>query len=807
MSISGGVPSTGVTSFANEACESVDVFATYKSSTLAKAQPDLQDLKAYFSRPRLIRRGTLTLGTRSNVLFDYMINSLFQSAFPQWSNRLSGVYGVRFTINFRFQVAATAFHQGLYALSWQYGDQLGAISTFQRPRAPLSATNVPHVRLDLSENTMVELKIPFLYVNEFYPVTVSTYGIDPFLSYGSFAVNSILPIISVAGMSTPTYELYMFLTDVELYGADNNTTTPIVLQSGVVSEEMRSSHLLSGTLSKVGKISSFIGKTIPSLSAIAGPVSWAADTAAGIARYFGYSRPLLQDPPLKVYRSHYTSETNVDIPMTGFSCGLMQSNTLGVAPEFGATDVDEMSFSYIKRQWSQVCVGAVGTSDTHTKVIYASQITPSVLWFRAPATAPYCNIKFSGANSSATGNSIMPSSVMNLASYFRLWRGGFKFRFTFAKTKFHGGRYMVSYNPSMSFAPIPAIMNNNAEGPEVVSSLVQPYGYSLIMDLKDGNVFEFDIPYVLEAPYLNFESNSGTISVVCIDPLQSNSSVTPTVPFLVEVCGADDFEVADYGGNYFIPKPDGVILQQSGEVVTASKEPAELTIGEKIMSVKQIIQTPWWTLASATASSTTVHTFCPWYTFITWDSIKGSTSPSPAAQKPLASSNVPSFWAKCYVYAKGGTDAHVYLPNATPGSVALVFEQNPQFGSNIMRRDIYYTRRGITGSNPKIVSFGEHPLHIRMPAYQTVVRVLTSVNDTLGYKSFGVGGSLGDGSGGTIFRGHSDQLSIINSSASPQTVWVARSAADDAALAHYIGPVPIYMPNGSPTNNLESEWY
>lgn len=801
MTINGEVSNTGVTTFVNEACDMTDIFSNYVPSSLTVPQADLQDIKSYFARPRLITRGTVAFSSRSSVYSSTWDINSFTTSFPQWNNRLSGVYGIRYKLNYRLQIAATPFNSGVLALSWQYGPTTNDGYNYLRYIASASCTNLPHVRLDVSQQTMVELSVPFLWYGEFYPVSGGT--VDS--GYGRVSVNQILSPAGVTGTTAPTYELYVYMTEIELFGADNNNSTTITLQSGgVVKSEAKASHLLSNGFTTAGKIAKFIGSNIPSLSGIAGPTAWAADTAAGIARYFGYSRPLLQDPPLKIFRTLYGGETNVDVPMTGFNVGLMQSNTLATIPEFAATDVDEMSFDYIKQQYSQVCVAFVTTGDSHGTVIYAAPASPSVMWFRTPAAVPYCNVNFpqSSANLvSQSGNSFLPSSLMHLASNFRLWRGGFKLRVTFGKTKFHAGRYMISFNPTMVNHSYP-VNYATIEGPERASTFVQPYGYSMIMDLKDENVFDFVIPYLLEAPYITFGSSMGGISIVCIDPLLGPATVPVSVPVLIEVCGDTDFSVNDYAGPYFVPHPSGVIYTQSGVVVSATKETPSTTVGEKLMSVKQIIQAPWWRQISVGANGNVILTPPPWFTSTTANTLIGGNTSPPSATIALFGAGNPGFsWSRCFVYARGGSDVHVYPATASSG-VVVVAEQMPHEYRTFTSKNTAYTSRPFTSTMPKVVTYGEHPTHLRFPYFSSYQRTPVTAYDSLGYLPFT---AVSDAQSGP-WRAHLDKILIGNNGTGTSKIWLSAAAADDASLGHYIGPVPMYIPNSTNVIPIDGDW-
>lgn len=801
--ITGASSSAGATTFTNEACEGVVVNKDYVPSSITVAQPDIQDITNYFERPRLIERGTLALGTRALVVSNGIAVSTLIQHFPQFTQRLSGCFGIRFSLNFKMQVAATPFHQGLLALSFQYANDAPSGQLFSRASVSATATNLPHVRLDLSENTMAEFKVPFLYQNEFMQVIPG-----PDSTYGFWSINTILPVVSVVGLSAPTYELYLFLTDIELFGVDNYNSTTITLQSGlgVIGKELKETKLISKSADAASRISRFVARNIPALSSVAGPVAWAMDVTSGIAKYFGYARPLIQDPLLRVIRSIYNSDGHVDLPFAGFALGAFQSNTLAVAPEFGGTDVDEMAIAYITSQWSQVCVGYVNATNTHSLAVYASPVSPSCLWFRAPVgTPPYCNLTWpkNSLVSFSAANSFIPTSLMNISSFFRLWRGGIKYRITFAKTKYHAGRYMISYNPSTVYRIDGGSGIATVEGPEVDASKVQPYGYSQIMDLKDSNVFEFTIPYSLGVAYSYFASSVGGLSIVCMDPLQAPSTVTSSVPFLVEVCGDSDFELADFAGPWFAPLIGGTISVQSGGIVKKSTtSPNQITIGEHMTSVKQMIQSPSWAFEAITPTTTIKGLLYPWFISSPINQLFTARAVPMPVNTIVKFNTTASNLAKCYAFARGGTDYHIY-PGAT-GNIRLIADQGITDGYSAYGSSYFDTSsRTAIGSTPKVVSYGEHPLHVRLPAFQPRVRIPCHMFDTKTYPFLGAATDTG------IFlaRSHCDRLTVINNNTAQASVWISKSAADDAMLSHYMGPVPCMIPNVANNTPMDQDWY
>lgn len=802
----------GVTQYANEACEAVEALSPFEYSVYLNRDVALQDLKSYFERPRLVIVNTLANGSInfSQAQLDVTYTNL-TSWFPQWNQRLSGAYGIKFSIVFTLQVAASPFHQGLLTSAFQYGScQAGTNTKYRRLSNPASVTNLPHVRMDLSETTMTELKVPFLYGNEFYPVS----GTDQFQGvYGAWGLAQILGYQAVAALAAPTFKVSVQLYDIELFGADNNASTTITLQAGMMVKEARETQIISKSLHTAAKVGNFVAKYVPALSAIAGPTAWALDIAGGVASFFGFSRPLIKEPPMTIYRGATAYEHNVDLPARSAAIGLMSTNTLAISTNFGASTIDEMALKFITSQFSQILAGRVSTTNVHSSVIYATTVSPSVMWFRTPATAPYCNVVFprdSAALISASGNCFLPSSLMNIASYFRLWRGSFIFRITFAKTKYHAGRYMISFNPKTTLVySQSSTAITTVDGPEVNTSIVQPYGYSQIMDLKDGNVFEFSVPYFCEQPYLTFFSSMGSVSIVCIDPLQAPSTVTASVPFLIEVAGGEDFELADFQGSGFIPVQNGTIYLQSGDISVANKPilhsststPCQDTIGECITSVKQMIQHPTFTSSTVAPGATSYCWIPPWY----WNSVPdilgaAPTVPLAAAQTWTGAGITCTMLSTMYAFARGSSDFHAYLYNTTE-AVSHVLSQNAYPGIIAYPLTAQRTdNQNNTNALPKIMANGALPMHARLPAFQTLVRVPLVYAAQIGAT---ISRTLSSPAAVPFgFVGHTNVYGVQNGSAGTVRAYLSFAAGDDAMLAGYIGPEPVIIPNALASNPL-----
>lgn len=811
LSINAAPETTGVTSFVQEASTCVEANENAVAiGTYVPVNADIQNLTKYFARPVAIANGDLPLGTSGrvfNAAYNNAGNILFN--FPNGQARLTGVYGVRATLVFSLQVACTPFHQGVLALSWQYGETDNSI-TYIRSAHSAMCTNLPHARLDLSTDTMVQLRVPFLHSLEYLPINVSNTGLSG-APYGTVALNSILPTNAVTGMSPPRYQIYLHLEDLEFFGANPLSSSNIVFQSGkklapITEEFEKESHPFSSATMALSRSVGWISKGVPMLSSIGGPTSWFLAKAAGAIRAFGFSKPTVVDPMMRMIRNSNILEQNVDVPTAALVVGPFASNTLRVSPRFAATDVDEMSLAYILSNYGQICRFNLDVSNAAGTLMWAALVSPSSMWFRISSALPYCNtIPPSFAPASANG--FLPTSMFYYGQMFRFWKGSMKFRFTFGKAKLHGGRVMINYSPFMNnLDDVTYLTGNATAGGSVAdygSSGPNPFGYSAIFNLRDGNVFEFEVPYISPAPYTPFVSNTGVISMHVVDALQASSVISTNIGVLVEVRAGDDFELANVRTALYPPHIGCTPVFQAGRLLSDSKtDVSELTVGEVVTSAKQLISIPKMTPISLAASTKYQFLIPPWF----YQPRASVLTPAPSTQL-RESFGFGGMVACCYAYVRGGTDFHVYPAQDSSANFFSVVRELPGFNS-----------RGLTNqspaqqpfSNSPVVINTQGPLHVRLPAYQHLVR----------YRSSCLNGTLATGSSWAFngtksptipFDGFGFPSIYVCSiqSANVANGFVSRNAADDAYAGSYMGPPPLLLLAGNPAStiyDLESDY-
>jgi hypothetical protein len=628
--------------------------------------------------------------------------------------------------------------------------------------------------------------------------------------YGIITITQLLRTDAIAGLTVPTYELYVNLENLKLVGATTESPATLVPQSGsIVSSQNRElkedSYPFSSAVSHVSKAVTLIGKGVPFIKPITEQVSWYADLISGVVRYFGFSKPQVLDPPMRIIKQTNASETNVDIPASTYVVGPLATNTLNMANTAGMSEVDEMSLSFVLGRYSQICIGSVTTADTHGSAIYAGLVGPYYMWYRQPAGAPYGNTT-APRYGNITGNSFYPSIILDVCQMFRSWKGSFTYRFTFAKTKFHAGRYMATF--------IPQEEGNRNDfngtlfsciGPQITSGFMQPFGYSAIFDLKDDNVFEFVVPFTSNTPYKMFQSQIGSISLSALDPLVASGTVSTSVQFMVEVKANDDFEPADYCGLKFVNGPVVPILITQSSIVV-SNIPADASqhcVGEKVTSLKQLIMIPVVTggAQNCTANTNIPKVVRPWYSTTVFTNL-----PSP----PLNSTNLtglsytPGHIAKRYAFVKGSTEIHAYCRDAGMWLGAQV-TTTPGISSSLKNNAINLNMTSPSTLPTQIATDGS-ALHLRLPSYQLVSRIPGDVGNTGNYTFwFGTTGVADPSASDYVNNFVSGVFKLIFFPSFTGTTFfvTSRCAADDATMGHYIGPTPLLSPNLNPVSALD----
>lgn len=783
---------TGATSFVDEAGICATIPYTEPVVSFAKGDQEGQDLKEYFRRPRLVSSGTCSASqtTLYNVNVDRPF--LFNTVFPNGLIRLSGVAGVRFNLVATVTVAANPFHGGLLASAFQHDGKNNDTYQYCRLLSPVLTTNLPHVRLDIAESTMTQLTVPWLYPEDYMPLTG-----PEVTELGVFGISQVIPTPTLASSPAPTWRLYFHLEDLELIGCRPQVEQLIVAQGGsriqkpsgpkTAIQELKETGLISKTLAGASNVASFVSRHVPMLSTVGGMTSWALSYASGAAAAWGFSKPRDRNMPIRHFTTDYVGEGNHDIPSQAFTISATADNALRIDSTMGGTEVDEMALSHILPRWAQIALTNITTTDTIGTFLYSSNTCLNHYWFRTGTTKPFSNI--APPFNSNTTNCFLPSPLMFFGNFFRMWRGGLKYRFTFGKSKFHAGRVMVGFSPLARIALADTKNLDQVSAIEVTGGLPQPFSYTKIFDLKDGSSFEFEIPYL--SPYLWTSMNgyTGGVTMVVVDTLIANGECATNIPILVEVCAMEDFEFA-------VPRPHtmypvtgntGLTIYTQSGLSVQNTDVKEYTVGEAIPSLKQLLMIPTNTNFGLGGGVTWV-TNMPFFNY--YPSFTPNTVPMPANLARSLSNTRSGALSTCYAYWNGGTAYHVYTDDGSKVfNIMYYVPTDAGFASTSPQNSIYTPA---TYTNSSKFNTSRNFAHVEAAPYGYYARLsnrsfYNRLNGEFALNARNL--RISDGSL-AMPRWEARNSTTVNTSAN-----ISIAAADDARLSTYLGPPPVYLFN------------
>lgn len=772
-----------MTSFVDEANVCAEV--PYNSSYFTvEPTEDVQDIRAYFARPRMIASGVVSAGAGTIVLSALSPLGLFTNYFSSASGRLTGVHGVRATIKFHLQVAATPFHQGILALSFQYG--MDDIS-YQNERRGLYyqlATHLPHVKLDMAESTSVELEIPYVSHLDFWEMGNANFSSSP---YGTFAINKLTNPRVVAGQTAATYRLYISLHDVELIGSAPNVKTEVIPQSGAVQREQQQMGVASG-LAAAGANLARAASRVPGLRSFGGAADWFLRSTAGALSAFGFSKPV-DERPRDIHVSYgYAGDSQIDLPNPAYIVGPFQSNKLAVSPALGCNDVDEMAMSYVLSKPSYIYTGTFSTTNDIGSLLYVSHVCPTHFWYRTGGTTTG-NVAMP-VQSTLTTNVFLPSTLCYLATHFRYWRGGLKFRVTFSKSKMHGGRVMFGFAPFFVEAAENTPITGATTTTEVAGGLPQPSSYTTIFDLRDGNSFDFEVPYDCNVPYCSIYDSIGGVNMTVLEPLITSNVMASSVDFMVEVMAADDFEFACVASSMLTPVGLGTIAiqAQSGSAGVVLKQDAcQHVMGEQFKSLKQLAMVPTWHTRDVPNAAIVEFPLPPFWKRNPFN--MGVPMPNSAIRVWAFTHS--SAVASMYAFVNGGTAFSILRDGGVSQNVTMVASTYANdSNSNPSGLSSLYNRGNNSNDSINLPENGSD-FRVVVPSYSRYARVPRV------WAEYSLGTAqnfLTDAmvSNGTVFKNLCN-LRVRNSSGSSRRITISRAAADDARCACYIGPPPVIV--------------
>jgi hypothetical protein len=485
----------------------------------------------FLQRP--VRAAVVSWGTGSTALTelvhldlpaDYLTNQMV-------ARKVEGFVGIRATCVVRVVLNAQRFQQGRLLLTYFPQGQVNPYRMQQSKRSLTLATQLPRVEMDCATSTEAILRIPYVSTTTHYNI------VDDSGPNGDFHLLVYSPLVAPTGSSTADIAVYTHLEDIDLefptYAVPQMDSTPPAdgfddviadVQVGNISESEAAP--ISSTLGKVAKVATAISG-IPTIGSFAKGVAWAAATAAKVASTLGWSKPNDNAAVTFVKQVPYKYSTNVMGKDHSTNLAFMPDNQVE-AMSIGPTQLDEMSFDYVKRIPAYFKTVSWSTSEAVDTVLYSLDNRP---------------INYSADRLVAT--SVTNKTVYDcvpfayVANFFHLWRGSVTITLKFVKTEFHTGRLLIWFRPGTLANPTTTEMS---------------YIHRDIVDLKTANEYTFTIPWAAPTEWLQvkhmpsgtvtFQDTNGRWGITVLSPLVAPATVSTSISILVEASAGPDFELA-----------------------------------------------------------------------------------------------------------------------------------------------------------------------------------------------------------------------------------------------------------------------
>lgn len=567
---------------------------------LSVSAVDEPSIRSFLAKPYLAASYLWTAADiQQQNIITYNTSSILTTAI--WQNKLYGYNLFRGSLVVKVVMNAQPFQQGrllIRVLPFVNAQPLSYLSMHDTDLTTM--TQQPNTEMDCRD-TNSHLVIPWVGPN---PWKSTTGGVA---DWGRVSVTVLSPLATGTSGSTGV-EVQMFIS-IE----DAEFAAPIVPQSGDRKKATRTTKKLSSekeeeALAQDRPISSALSmasrvaeicKGVPMLSSMASPAAWVLRSTSNLASAFGWSKPNLTSSPTFVVLRPFHNFGNDSGSSQSESLSLAPDASTSILPGFAGTDVDEMSWNYIKSIPAYLEHFSFSTSANVGDSLYKKAVGPTLLYNQYNNGLASPNL--------AVFRTFPPFSYVTNA--FGRYRGGIKMILKFVKTDFHSGRVMITWSPNPSLSTDP-------------TNATSAYSMRTIVDIREVTEVEVILPYMLKSAWQQQDLDMGTVQIRVLNTLQVPATCSATIDVLVYYAAASDYDVAVPNNPSLMPytpqsgdKPNtksvGVIGNDSSTIPLVE----EYSIGEKFNSLKQLISRySRIYFNSATIDTTVAFRMYPWST-------------------------------------------------------------------------------------------------------------------------------------------------------------------------------------------------
>lgn len=691
-----------------------------------------------------------------------------------WREKLAGYTGFRGTFVFKFLITCPPHVAGQLLVSFLPSFADGIVLRDTQYNSLVMKSQRPSMVITLGETKEAIFKVPYRSPYPFYDF-VKRVG-----AWGQLSLNYLTFVRGPAGENA-NIQVFTYMEDLELGPPGlreialnfGNSAVGIVSESGVetkkktkaVTEQETHTPIISTTLSYASKIAGVLSG-VPMLSTIAKPAQWLLNMGSNVAAALGYGQPIVQ-PEFGMYvQGEHMQFHHHDYPLYCQKISHSAQQMHEIKDFMGTNGEDEMVIRTLVQKFTHLESIPWASSEDSGTVLFSIQCCPVSMYRKASTPVRY---------------EMAPCALIGGA--FRYWRGGFKFRVSIPKTQFHIGRLRFFFSRTL-------VSENQARSFDQLIPMNQCF-----VDIGTGYQFEIVAPWVSNTSYLSTYEPMGYIYCVVEDPLQAPEICAPAVDVRIEVAMLEDAEfqmlqepvwypcsgltsqsiaigtlfnraqppilgvVSESGLQTNIGKDKEIDTMQLGTSCNADPMgPARFCFGERMLSLKQLMQVPI-TYQNSIANSR-AHQIWLWTSTTSDDASAGSITPM---------MDWVSF-VSCLFAFRSGSIMFSFAGNqidqlAVSNTTAFSNSANAT-GHDGFSPQAYVKRDISTQSN---ISF---PLQGKLPYfYVSQWNILNVVNDLEAYGE----GAIGYGPAG------------YQSSPDPFQNGFRRKAGDDYTCGYYIG--------------------
>nr|ULF99842.1 MAG: hypothetical protein 2 [Cripavirus sp.] len=269
--------------------------------------------------------------------------------------------------------------------------------------------------------------------------------------------------------------------------------------------------------------------------------AWISSQAANIFKMLGFSKPTVQGLPCESKLRAQVRMANFDGADTSHKMALASTNEIETTPGLAGTSADEMDFSHIlsiPNFWDRF---TWSTTDLTGSNLWDNFVTP----FKVK---PY---------STTISNRFRCTHMGYVANTHGYWRGSIVYTFKFVKTQFHSGRLRISFIPFYYNTTISTGVPDVSRTQKVIVDLRTSTEVSFTVPYVSSRPWMFCVrPEASQLGtdnVLMYNAVTGIVRVEVLNQLVAANNVFQSIDTIVEVNGGPDLTFAGPTGPSYVP--------------------------------------------------------------------------------------------------------------------------------------------------------------------------------------------------------------------------------------------------------------